>query len=330
MRRKIIHSAENIYHLYLKTLDGRLLFYTRSDYLVFYTIFSTTASTTNLQILGLCLMFDHIHILVRCPGDFSELKRFVRLFTSRYTTHYNTVAGITGRLFNSPIGIAPKCGNKLVRTAIAYLYNNPVERKLCRRAEDFRWNFLAYASSHDPFSINNNSRQTSIHLKKAFRLIDWFNSRQTPLTHNFLQNLSLKLSQKEMECITDYIIATYSPINYKELVSYYGSYDNMLLAINSNTGSEYDIREDFVAISDKPYIHMAKIAASTGSCSTPNKVLRLTTDEKIDLVKVFLWKASASVRQIGKFLGIKITHNTGFLSHFDCETDVTGNQSLTF
>lgn len=330
MRRKIIHSAENIYHLYLKTLDGRLLFYTRSDYLVFYTIFSTTASTTNLQILGLCLMFDHIHILVRCPGDFSELKRFVRLFTSRYTTHYNTVAGITGRLFNSPIGIAPKCGNKLVRTAIAYLYNNPVERKLCRRAEDFRWNFLAYASSHDPFSINNNSRQMSIHLKKAFRLIDWFNSRQTPLTHNFLQNLSLKLSQKEMECITDYIIATYSPINYKELVSYYGSYDNMLLAINSNTGSEYDIREDFVAISDKPYIHMAKIAASTGSCSTPNKVLRLTTDEKIDLVKVFLWKASASVRQIGKFLGIKITHNTGFLSHFDCETDVTGNQSLTF
>lgn len=50
-----------------------------------------------------------------------------------------------------------------------------------------------------------------------------------------------KLSEKETEQFVDHVIKIYLPFDYEELISYYGSYDNMITAMNSNTGSEHDI-----------------------------------------------------------------------------------------
>lgn len=43
--------------------------------------------------------------------------------------------------------------------------------------------------------------------------------------------------------VTDYIITRYSVIRYDLLEACYGSYENMITAINSNAGCEYDINE---------------------------------------------------------------------------------------
>ncbi len=49
-----------VQHVYQRTVKGHLLFYTIKDYLVFYTILSIIARKYGVQILGICLMVDHI------------------------------------------------------------------------------------------------------------------------------------------------------------------------------------------------------------------------------------------------------------------------------
>lgn len=52
------------------------------------------------------------------------------------------------------------------------------------------------------------------------------------------------LSARELQQYTDYAIRMYNPVDYYAVIRYYGSYDKMLTAINSNTGSEYDVIAD--------------------------------------------------------------------------------------
>ena len=76
----------------------------------------------------------------------------VCLYTSWFSRQYNEWYGLDGPLFRGPYGIASKVTDQKIRDAIAYLYNNPVERQLCKRAEQAHWNFLAYAENPYPFS----------------------------------------------------------------------------------------------------------------------------------------------------------------------------------
>ena len=53
-----------------------------------------------------------------------------------------------------------------------------------------------------------------------------------------------RLNERERSQLVDYIISVYNCIDYHFLTGCYGSYQDMLLAVNSNTGSEYDIKEE--------------------------------------------------------------------------------------
>lgn len=75
-------------HMYQRTQNGGVLFYTLADYLVFYTHFTTTAIHYHLQIMCLCLMVNHIHALVRCPNK-TTLSAFVQAYSIHFSTEYN-------------------------------------------------------------------------------------------------------------------------------------------------------------------------------------------------------------------------------------------------
>ena len=84
---------------------------------------------------------------------------FMRDATRWYALLFNKYYGRKGSVFTPRFGSASKVGDKKVRTAIAYLYNNPVERKICVRAEAYRWNFLAYAGRY-PFGLRRRTCRT--------------------------------------------------------------------------------------------------------------------------------------------------------------------------
>ena len=146
----MIYQRGAVGHIYQRARSGFVVFYSVKDSLVFFTIFSLTATKYRIRVLGLCLMYNHIHVLIEAENH-EIVARFVQEFSSKFSKAYNARHALKGRLFTT-FGLSNKRGDKQIRTSLAYLYNNPVEDRICKRAEDWNWNFLAYADSDHPYS----------------------------------------------------------------------------------------------------------------------------------------------------------------------------------
>ena len=292
-------------HIYQRTLNGCNIFYDLEDYLVFYTVFASVSRKYDLKVTGLCLMVDHLHVLVQSDIE-SVVSRFVSHYTSVFVKLYNEDVGRKGELFEKSFGRAWKRGSKKVRTAIAYLLNNPVEKSVCRRVEEYRWNFIAYADSLNPYSEQIPLRFASRALRRALKEVTRTASVGCHLNYVQLRRLLLPLDQKEREVLTDHIIMTYNVVDYEILTNYYGSYENLLLAVNSNTGSEYDIHETFHHGSDKVYREMASCIRKHCGISQVRTVTVLDVGDKISVAHHLQRFTSASVFQICKFLHMRV------------------------
>lgn len=209
MGRKFINDEVN--HTYQRTRSGFNIFYEVEDYLVYYTIFSTMAVRYGMIVYGLCLMIDHVHSLTSALSR-SSFSQFMSNVTIQFVKEFNMAHGRDGAFFEESFGSAPKAGMKLLRTAIAYLFNNPVERFLCRRAQDYRWNFLAYANSDNPFSEPVSLKTASRRMRRALKEVDGTHARNRHLTYAQLRRMFASLDKKEKNQFIDYIIVRYNII----------------------------------------------------------------------------------------------------------------------
>ena len=299
MVRKFINNEVN--HVYQRTITGFNIFYEVEDYLVYYTIFSIMAARYRVSVYGLCLMIDHVHSLISA-GDIRLFSSFMSNVTIQFVKEYNSYHGRTGALFAKDFGWSPKPGVKLLRTAISYLFNNPVERLLCKRAQDYRWNFLAYASSKHPFSEQLVRKYASRSLRRALSEVDGSVARKMYLTYPQLKRMFAGLARKEKSQLIDYIIVKYNVVRYDVLTTlFYESYDNMLIAINSNAGSEYDIPEYRWGYSDGEYRNLYKYVHESGF-EDAGDVISLPLESKLTLMLDMLNKTSVPRIQICKFL----------------------------
>lgn len=298
-RRRFVEGV--VHHIYQRTVRRVNLFYDIEDYLVYFTIFSIASLHYNVTILGLCLMFDHIHMLLKADNRLA-MSEFVRQVTSMFAREQNTDVGRKGNLFQARFGSASKRGLKAFRTAIAYLFNNPVEKQLCSRAEEYKWNFLAYATSDHPFSSPIINRNMSQALRQALKEIKTAREEERHLRYGQLTRMFSKLDSLEKMKLTDYIISVYNPIDYAELIKCYGTYQDMLIAVNSNTGSEYDIKEDRSAFSDTEYLRMMNVLRDVEGIKSIRKVTGYTSDEKMRLFNLLKRHLSCPDKQLQKFL----------------------------
>ena len=209
-RRRFLE--DEVHHIYQRTINRFNIFYDLEDYLVYYTIFSIAARQYEVTVLGLCLMFDHIHMLLKTDARV-RMSEFVRQVTCMFAREQNNDVGRKGSLFQARFGSAPKRGMKLLRTAIAYLFNNPVEKRLCDRAEEYRWNFLAYASSPHPYSDPMVIGEASRSLKRAVKEVDLAESEDRHLRYGQLKRLLSKLDEREKMQLVDHIISIYNFMN---------------------------------------------------------------------------------------------------------------------
>lgn len=292
------------YHVYQRSNDGGLLFYCAKDFLVTYTIVSVCARKRGIIVLGFCQMFDHIHglFVVQTPEELSD---FVRDYSAMIAREFNRATGRTGPVLEHSFGRAAKVGDKKIRTALAYLYNNPVERKLCTRAEDYRWNYLAFARSKSPFSRPLVFRDAGIPMRKAIREVQYVHRSGTFLNHTLLSRLFRRLDSQEINQLTDWIIHLWSFISYDSAIRYYGSFDQMILAFASNTGSEYDIRESFDARSDQVYLKMTLLLMKAFPTLDPISVSAMDISKKISLYWWLRDRTNANSRQIEKYLHLQ-------------------------
>ena len=117
-----------------------------------------------------------------------------------------------------------------------------------------------------------------------------------------IRRMFKKLNDEEKEILTDFIITTYSQFDYQRLISYYGTYETMVLAVNSVTGSEYDIKETYYPHSDTTYEELAECVRSIEGYEVVRAVTVLPMEKKISMAERLQQNTSASILQIRKFL----------------------------
>ena len=291
-------------HCYQRTADNGVLFYSCSDHLVHYTIYCILARRHKIKVLALCQMPDHIHDSI-IAYRLEDLGAFKRDVNRTYSRCYNEYYATKGQLFETPYGSALKKEDKAIRTNILYVGNNPVERHLVTNAEEYRWNFLAYAQSAHPFSEQIVIRRSRWALRRAVRIIKSLYVSGKPVNFPILESLFVTLNEQEREQLTDFIISTYNVIDFDKASKFFNGYDNMLQAMHANTGSEYDLKEVFVGRSDMYYGVMALILQRSGKVKEIHEALSFPERKKLALFRLLRRECAASDVQIRKFLHLQ-------------------------
>lgn len=299
MRKRFLE--EEVSHTYQRTRHGFNIFYEVEDYLVYYTLFSVMSKRYGIVVYGLCLMIDHIHSLISSSSS-DKFIRFMDELTRCFVREYNTEHHRSGPLFCKSFGSAVKLGMKRLRTAISYLYNNPVERRLCKYAQEYRWNFLAYGLSSHPYSEPLVIRRASRSLRRAVQEVNGTVERHSHLSYAQLKRMFSELDNNESAQLIDYIITKYSVVQYDILTSFcYDGMENMLVAINSNAGSEYEIKEVSWARSDAEYRKLYKYIHAKGYGSAGD-IISEPLETKLALLNGMLKETGVPRFQICKYL----------------------------
>ena len=125
---------------------------------------------------------------------------------------------------------------------------------------------------------------------------------QAYLNYPTIRRLFKKISAREREQLIDYIISRYLPIDKDALLSFYKGYDEMVMAINSNTGAEYDIKEEFSADSDNVYAQMLELIGNSSYAAKPHSVIMADEEKKKQIAGVLKQRTGAKDYQIARVL----------------------------
>lgn len=300
MKKRIVAPGE-VHHVYQKTENAGLLFYTVSDYIVFFTLFCSIANRLEIQVLALCPMPDHLHHLT-VISSYRQLSYFVQQYTQLFAQLWNKSRGVKGQLFHHNFGSSIKKGNKSVRTALAYNYNNAVERKLVEKAEDYRWNYLPYARSDAPFAPKLIPSEASRAMQRVLKEVKDCHRLGKYLCYAQLDRWQKQLTPVEWQQLVDYIVSLWNVVDFTAASAYYGSMETMIRAFHDNSGSEYDIPEDWDPYSDEVYADCTRILLSGKHVDDLREIPSLPEERKQQLYWLLQRRTTARPKQICKYL----------------------------
>ena len=286
-------------HIYEKATDGFGIFYTLEDYLFYFTLHSVLSAKYDVRTLILCIMFNHTHDEDEFVTE-KHMTAFERDLRSEFAQGYNMRYCRSGNLFFKSFGRSVKSVGKIAKGCFVYIANNPVAGGLCSSALEYRWNFLAYYHNPNPFSEPIVKRRLSRGFRRALKLIDDSFASSRPLNYALLDRIFAGRTHSERNQLTDYIITKYNRIDYDAAISMFGSWENLLRAVDSMAGQEPDIKEDWEDYST--YRRMLKEVLRLGC--RPFLPDSLSPEDKVLLARKLQSVHGATKVNIAKFLHI--------------------------
>lgn len=298
-------SRSGYLHICQKSADNGIIFYILEDFLVFLTVLSVKATACGVIICAIVIMFNHLHIggIFNSKGTPSHV---MNASTSVFARLYNAQYGLRGRLFKKPFRSAPKVNDKKIRDNLFYIWNNPKEKKAVQNAEDYRWNFLKYLESDHPFSRPVVASAASDSLLKLMRRVSAMHDSGKYLGYDFFDDDYKKLSKDERMQLVDFIIVTYNVVRRDILLEKFGTYESLILAVNSVTGSEYDLADDDDEEDYRHYLKMISVVRREGIDIDRVRFGKEYNDghkeELVKLRRILRSESEASEYEINKFL----------------------------
>lgn len=301
MNTKRRTAQDALHHVYKITRDKGVLFYRAEDHLVYYTLQSVLARRHRLRILGTSHMFTHVHEGT-LPEDLVQLSSYEHDLSLIFAREYNRETGRAGSLFERPFGSAPKRSDKERRSCMIYIFNNPVEKKLVQRAEEDRWNFLAYYEKDYPFSRRPVIRYSRKPLVEAIHLVEHEFQSGRYLRYNLLHRLFSGLNEYEREQLIDFVIQRYFFFDRRACEELFGGIPQMIKATALTTGKEFDVGEEYDPYSDVPYGEMCTLVEKHGLMRMGLPFLHLSEERQTRLASYLAQHSGATAWQVARFL----------------------------
>ena len=289
--------------MYQITADRGICFYSTADCMVWFTLLSVLSIRYDIQILAVCIMLNHYHIELRAPSR-EALSAFMRDLNALYTRLYNRRYGRYGSLFCERFKNSGKFKEQRIRENYLYICNNPVVKNAVPRAEQYRWNFLAYLKTSCPFSGLEEVRLSDDE-ERVKSIIRTRRASGRPLDYAFFDGLYDRLDQDARKRIIDYAITQYNVIDRNAVLRMWGSYNQLCEALRTVRGAEYDIEDDDAQEDYRHYYKMIRIVDNLGYDLRKVRLESLSFDEKNRIAYICLEKVGASRLELRKFLHLE-------------------------
>ena len=194
--------ADCCYHVLNRSNKKAQIFHEPADYAQFQLLIARAQERVELPILAVCLMPNHVHLVVqpRSGGDIARWMHWV--FTSHVRWHHAKYS-TTGRLWQGRFKAFAIQGDHHLITVMRYVERNALRANLVDRAEDWRWGSLArrrsagaIALSQSPAPLPNYWRQlvnepqtaaeiaeirTCVNRQRPFGVDEWVRAQATKL-----------------------------------------------------------------------------------------------------------------------------------------------------
>lgn len=251
------------YHICQLSADKGIIFYSTADILIYYSIIAVKCLQEAIKPLGICIMFNHTHLEAPFRTE-RQMSSFMNSTGTTFVRGYNSHYGLSGPVFCHNYNRSHKNGEKKIRDTFIYIGNNGKEKIPSINAEDYKYNFINYLISSHPFSEEIDYRTASPHLLVLLAEVLKRRKNLKPLNYAFFGEEYEKLSLTERSQLSDFIISAYYFLDKEKILSIYGSYDNVITAMNAVSGSEHDFKDDFSKENYNHYYSMISICKRLG------------------------------------------------------------------
>jgi putative transposase len=124
------------HHVIERGNNRERVFRDSKDYDKYLSFLSKYSKEKEVAVLAYCLMPNHIHLLVRPPGD-EVLAKMMQGIALCYSKYFNGANGRTGRLWECRYHSTVIDEDSYLWTVSKYIEKNPVRAGIVKRPEDY-------------------------------------------------------------------------------------------------------------------------------------------------------------------------------------------------
>lgn len=162
-------SSSGVYHIMVRGIDKMQIFPAKDDNLHFLAILDFV-QCDNFQVLGYCLMGNHVHLLVKTDKDkTNQMESAMKSLSIRYVTFFNAKYQRIGPLFQGRFVSQPVTTVSYFLRVLRYIHNNPVTAGIVEHPQDYPY------SSYQDYFDGHHAAFCQVHTEYALRLrpLDW-------------------------------------------------------------------------------------------------------------------------------------------------------------
>lgn len=129
-------ATSNVYHIIMRGIDKQDIFYDDKDKTFFLYQLLEVKKKFDLQIYAYCLMYNHIHLVIRVQKDL--LSKSIQSLGIRYSQYFNKKYNRSGAFFEERFN--SKCieDKKYLLDVCRYVHRNP-ENAGFATTENYKW-----------------------------------------------------------------------------------------------------------------------------------------------------------------------------------------------